>query len=299
MRPLLTVLMMLSIMSCSCQTTNAYRHLHADLTRFINDKDATIGVAVIVDGKDTVAVNRDRTFAMLSVYKFPIALAYADHCRNNGWDFNHIIRITKNDLHPDTYSPMTEKILADSMMVESLEVQAGDILGYMIMQSDNNASDIILNETGGAGYVMEYLRGLGIRGVNVRNTENEMHSDNLLCYTNSATPLAMAGLLDKFDREFNDPLSNEIKRMMETVMTGSGRLAGPIMPTNAVIGHKTGTGFTLPGGRLMAVNDVGYVHLPNGHRYTIAVFVENSGYGMERTEALIADISRIVFSSIR
>lgn len=48
----------------------------------------------------------------------------------------------------------------------------------------------------------------------------------------------------------------------------------------------------------MAVNDAGYVHLPDGRRYTIAVFIENSAYDMPSTEALIAQISRIVLNHL-
>lgn len=66
------------------------------------------------------------------------------------------------------------------------------------------------------------------------------------------------------------------------------------MDAGGVTGHKTGTGFELPDGRLMAVNDAGYVHLPDGRRYSIAVFIDNSGYDLEASEALIAEISRIV-----
>ncbi len=74
------------------------------------------------------------------------------------------------------------------------------------------------------------------------------------------------------------------------------RLAKPL--ANAVIGHKTGTGFTLPTGRLMAINDVDYVHLSNGYRYTIAVFIEDTGYDMPQAEELLAQISEIVVSNL-
>lgn len=85
---------------------------------------------------------------------------------------------------------------------------------------------------------------------------------------------------------------------METCATGVNRLAKPLTGTGAIIGHKTGTGFTLPDGRLMAINDVGYVHLPNGRSYSIAVFIENSGYDMQQTEEIIAQISEIVYKYI-
>jgi len=282
---------------CGCSSGNKFADLQKSLDEFVEGKDANIGVAVIIDGKDTLAVNGDREFPMLSVYKFPIALALADDYRRKSQNFDCQMAIMPEDLHPDTYSPMTERIMASSKTAtDTLRMPARDLLQYMLRQSDNNASDIVLKALGGAEAVDDYLDKLDIRGVNVRNSEDEMHVDNSLCYDNSSTPMAMACLIDKFDRELNDSLSSEIKQMLETCGTGTNRLAKPLAKTDAVIGHKTGTGFLLPDGRIMAVNDVGYVHLPGGHRYSIAVFIENSGYSMEQTEAMIAGISEIVSS---
>lgn len=284
---------------CSCSASRNYDDMRSELNDFVNDKDAEIGVAVIIDGKDTVAVNGDRQFPMLSVYKFPISLALADVYRKNGISLDAPVEFGKDDLHPDTYSPMTGKLLAQGELpVDTMTMPACELLAYMLQQSDNNASDIMLREAGGADAVQDYLSGIGIGGVNVRSSENEMHADNSLCYINSATPIAMAELLDRFDRCFTDSVSVEIKRIIESCGTGVDRLAKPLMEVNAVIGHKTGTGFMLPDGRIMAVNDAGYVHLPDGTRYSIAVFVENSRYDMAATEALIAEISSIVLKHI-
>lgn len=281
------------VLVCGCASNTKYSHLQKSLTEYVEDKDANIGIAVIIDGKDTIAVNGDRQFPMLSVYKFPIALALADDYRSNGRSFDCLIPILPEDLHPDTYSPMTEKILASGQpTTDTLKLPARTLLRYMLQLSDNNASDIVLKAIGGACRV-------NFKDINVRNTEDEMHRDNSLCYANSATPLGMGVLMDKFNRECDDSLSDEIKQLMETCATGSDRLAKPLNPTNAVIGHKTGTGFTLPDGRLIAINDAGYVNLLNGHRYSIAVFIENSGYDMAQTEALTAEISKMVFSSVR
>jgi len=171
-------------------------------------------------------------------------------------------------------------------------------MAYALQQSDNNASDILLKMMNGTANVAHSLQRLGAKDINVVSTEYEMHDEPDLCYKNNATPLAMAELIDKFCREFDDPFSREIRQLMETCETGIGRLPKPLQQTNAVIGHKTGTGFILPGGRLMAVNDVGYVKLPNGQSYTIAVFIENSGYDIAATEAIIAEISEMVYTYI-
>lgn len=292
MRKIAIILATIALIS-GCATNTKYAHLQKSLAEFTEDKDANIGIAIIIDGKDTIAVNGNKEFPMLSVYKFPIALALADDYCSTNRTFDYTIPILPEDLHPDTYSPMTEKILASNQLTsDTLKLSTRELLRYMLQQSDNNASDIVLKSIGGANKV-------NFKDINVRNTEDEMHKDNSLCYANSATPLGMALLMDQFDIGRKDSLSNEIKQLMETCATGTNRLAKPLTSINAVLGHKTGTGFMLPDGRLMAINDAGYVHLPNGHRYSIAVFIENSGYDMIQSEALIAEISQIVFSNIR
>lgn len=296
---LLFIAFIAGLLLCSCSASRSYDDMLSELNDFVNGKDAEIGVAVIIDGKDTVAVNGTRQFPMLSVYKFPISLALADVYRKNGISLDTPVEFGMDDLHPDTYSPMTGILLAQyELSVDTLAMPARELLAYMLQQSDNNASDIMLREAGGAGAVQDYLSGIGVGGVNVRSSEDEMHADNRLCYINSATPLAMAELFDRFDRCFTDSVSVEIKQIMESCNTGIDRLAKPLMAVNAVIGHKTGTGFMLPDGRIMAVNDAGYVHLPDCTRYAIAVFIENSRYDMAATEALIAEISSIVLKHI-
>lgn len=288
-----------ALLGCCGTNTGRYEALRNELEEFTSGKDAKIGIAVIIDSRDTVSVNGHRAFPMLSVYKLPIALALAEHYRTQGLAFDNPVEIFKDDLHPDTYSPMTEKLLASSrMMTGGLSMPARELLNYMLQQSDNNASDIILRNAGGIQSVANYLAETGIKDIKVANSESEMHDNTSLCYDNSTTPIAMACLLDYLDSNCNDSLSAEIKNIMETCSTGTARLAKPLAHANAVIGHKTGTGFTLPDGRLMAVNDAGYVHLPDGHRYSIAVFIEDSGYDMADTESIIADISEIVSNSI-
>ena len=74
------------------------------------------------------------------------------------------------------------------------------------------------------------------------------------------------------------------------------RLIADLLPAKAVIGHKTGTGFTTPLGGITALNDCGYVNLPDGRHYSIAVFIADSPYSTQATAKIIADISSIVLS---
>ncbi len=49
----------------------------------------------------------------------------------------------------------------------------------------------------------------------------------------------------------------------------------------------------------MAVNDAGYIYLPDNTGYAIAVFIADSAYDMNETSKIIADISEIVFLSLK
>ncbi len=280
-----------SLICASCSSN----HLESRLMDYIADKDATIGIAVITDKADTIEINGNRRFPMLSVYKFPIAIAFSDYCRDNGISFNDSCTISKQEIEPDTYSPMLQLFGRD----DSLRVSYHDLLTYSLQLSDNNASDILLNKIGGPERVMTSLAHYGLNdAINISSSEAEMHEDNELCYANSSTPLAIATLFDKYSTEANDSLSRQIKRIMEGCLTGGDRLAGPIIRTGATFGHKTGTGFMLPNGRLMAVNDAGYVITNDGQRYAIAVLIENSGYDMAQTAAIIADLSAIITDNL-
>lgn len=86
--------------------------------------------------------------------------------------------------------------------------------------------------------------------------------------------------------------------MMMLCGTGDNRLPAPLAATDAVIAHKTGTGGRNTQGRIVGINDAGYVFLPNGRGYAIAVFIADSAYDMARTEKIIADISKIVYQSL-
>ena len=61
------------------------------------------------------------------------------------------------------------------------------------------------------------------------------------------------------------------------------------------MGHKTGTGDRNAQGRIIGLNDVGFVVLPGGRRYTIAVLVRDSAESDEATARIIADVSEAVY----
>lgn len=294
MRKLLFFIIYLSIISpVSAERNMAIENI---LQEYIKGKDARIGVAVIINGKDTVSVNGNRDFPMMSVVKFPLALTVAHWVDTNGMSLNDTITFSGKALKEDTYSPMLKKYgkSRNAMTIRQL-------LEWSLVESDNNAADILLNCVGGTLGATSIMKQISISDeIVIGASEEDMHRDPYLSYLNRTTPLAMAQLFDRFYcemRNASQPYS-EISSMLEECRTGLDRLAVPLLPTNATIGHKTGTGFPTPEGRISAVNDCGYVNLPNGTRYSIAVFVADSGYDMAATSAIIAEISKIVWKSL-
>lgn len=301
----LVLFIILALITFSCKASqtpieargpDAYRLLQNELTSFVEKKDARIGIAVIINGKDTVSVNGSKDFPMMSVFKFPLALAVAKWVDANEMSISDSIAFGPKALIKDTYSPMLKKY---GMGLHKMSFK--ELLEWALIESDNNAADLLLKRVGGTACATTLLKDVaGELDITIDASELDMHQDPYTSYLNRSTPLAMATLFDRFDTEIKNRSKSfsDIAVMLEQCRTGVERLAAPFMSTNAVVGHKTGTGFPTSEGRISAINDCGYIHLPNGTRYTIAVFVADSAYDMTETSKIIADISGIVFKSL-
>lgn len=289
------IICLVFLLSCTVSVRAQSNALTSQLQQALAGKKAQVGVAVIIDGKDTVTLNNETYYPMYSVFKFHQALAVMDYLARNKQPLETKLHITASDLKPDTYSPLRDKYPGGN-----IDMSIAELLRYTLQQSDNNACDILFNYAGGTKYADKYIRSLGITDFAIGATEEEMHQDPQKSYANRTTPLAAAELLEKFidNRLLPDTLQAFVKQTMIECETGKDRLPQPLANTEAIIGHKTGSGDITPTGRISGMNDIGFVFLPNGHHYTIAVFVKDSDEGPQATTALIAEISRIVYHNI-
>lgn len=178
--------------------------LKRELQREIKSYPATVGVALIVNGRDTLALNNEVQYPMMSVFKFHQALAVADYLQRNQMSFDTPLAVQKADLKENTYSPLRDK----------------------------------------------YPQG-------------------------------------------------GVTKTVTACTTGTARLPYPLQGTEAVLGHKTGTGDRNERGEYIGINDIGFVLLPGGNRYVIAVLVKDSRASYEETEAMIGRVSEIVYKYIK
>ena len=242
--------------------------LETQLKEAIKGKKAEIGIAVIIDGKDTITVNNDIPYPLMSVFKFHQALALADYMGKQRQSLETRLPIKKSDLKPDTYSPLRDKYPQGG-----IEMSIADLLKYTLQQSDNNACDILFDYQGGPDAVNKYIHSQGIRECAIAGTETAMHEDLNLCYENWTTPLAAAELVEIFRKK-------------------------PLLDKKVTVGHKTGTGDLNAKGQQIGCNDIGFVLLPGGRTYSIAVFVKDSEENNQANSKIIADISRIVYEYV-
>ena len=172
MRSFIVFLCFIPVLLFSCRSVS----LETQLKEAIKDKKAEIGIAVIIDEKDTVTVNNDIHYPLMSVFKFHQALALADYMAKRNQSLDTLLRIEKSDLKPDTYSPLRDKYPQGE-----IEMSIADLLRYTLQQSDNNACDILFNYQGGTDAVDKYIHSLGIQDCAIVGTESAMHEYAVGC----------------------------------------------------------------------------------------------------------------------
>lgn len=259
---------------------------------------AQIGVAVIFDNRDTIVVNNRTDYPLMSMFKLHEALAVCHVLDNNGISLDTVFDIDRAGLNPDTWSPMLKDHISGCF-----KLTAGELIDYILIHSDNNASNLLFDRVVTVNRTDSIIRSTGLSDdFLLRYKEAEMQADHQLSYSNRTSPLAYAKLVNRvFTDSILSPSKQEfIKRAMTDCNTGLARLAAPLAGQKGVkFAHRTGSGYINERGEIVAVNDGGYVTLPSGKGYSIAVFVKDYAGEQESAEKAIAEISSAVFSHIK
>ena len=284
MRKLVLFLLILSLL----QPLAKAQQIEAALRNYLADCGADVGVALIVDDKDTITIGEGR-FQLNSVMKLfqAIAIAEASDIKPDS-----MLVMDKECLDADTWSPMRDE--ADGT---ELHLTIEDLLRWSLVYSDNNACDILSEIVMPLEHVDSLLRNKGYSDFAIRWTEKDQHLEPLRANDNWATPLTAARIINDTYRRYEHSthrLQTAVAKFLSQCTTGENRLPRPLKGTNHVIAHKTGTGFSDSDGRPQGINDVGFLSLSNGHFCSIAVFIRSSLHDTKTTESIIGDISAIV-----
>lgn len=265
--------------------------LNVKLNWFINDKNADVGIAIIKNKKEWIIGSRD-SLPMLSVFKYFVALKVLDKLEKEKISLNKEIIISKNMVDKNLYSPMLDEYTSFPF-----NISIANLLVYMISTSDNNACDILIDYVGGIEEIQNFVHSIGFFDVKISETEIEMNKNIEKQYLNKAYPIDIIRAM-KFVREGNI-LSDDSREFLDEIMvntiTGKNKLKAGL-PQNIELAHKTGSSSRTSNGIKIADNDAGYIFLPDGNVYYIAVMIKDSKMSDEENAKLINDVSRMVYT---
>lgn len=252
------------------------------------------GVALIIGSTDTVTVNNENIYPMMSVFKVHQALAVCNAFDRSGQSLDTMMTIRRDALDPETWSPMMKE---HPEPVIRLTVK--DLMRYSLIWSDNNASNFMFSSLVSVPSTDSFIATLLPRSsFRIAYSESEMAADHSRAYSNTTSPLGAAELMDRL---FTDSLVSRekqdfIKEALRECTTGKDRIAAPLAGKEGVcIAHKTGSGYS-ENGVLAAHNDVAYISLPDGSHYTLAVLVKDFRGTEQQASEVIARISAAVYS---
>lgn len=274
----------------------AYTDVIADsISRIASEYPGEIGVAIIINDSDTVTVNDRCVYPMMSVFKVHQALAVCDSFDREGLSLDSVMSFRRDGLDADTWSPMLKE-----HQEPVIRLTVRDLLRYTLIQSDNNASNLMFRELAGVSATDSLIATLISReSFRIAYSEEEMAADHDKAYANRTSPLGAAILMNRL---FTDSLVSRDKQafIMQTLgecATGKDRIAAPLLGKKGVaIAHKTGSGYINEEGELVAHNDVAYIRMPGNVSYTLAVFVKDFKGDAARASEAIARISAAVFA---
>jgi len=262
--------------------------LEKQFAEIAKDARGKVGVAaVVLETGEAALLNADDHYPMQSVYKLPISMAVVDQVRLGRLDLDEKIGVTKDDLvRIGQASPLRDK------NPNGGEFTIRELIRLALVESDGTASDVLMRIAGGPTAVQDYLTQIGIRDMNLVNSEKELGRDWQTQYENWATPQGAIEVLRALQsRRGLSPDSQAflIKLMTESV-PGNKRLRGEL-PAGTMVAHKTGSGGTRDGIN-SATNDIGIITLPDNRHLAVAVFVSDSAANEATREAVIARIGK-------
>lgn len=294
----------LILAASSCRHSAASDPAGLDREALINEIDsllagvpAQVGVAVILDGTDTVTVNNSADYPMMSMFKLQEAIAVCRILGEQGQTIDTVFNIPRSKLHIDTWSPMLKDYTEDTV-----RISARGLMDYLLVHSDNNASNLLFSLVATAPQTDSIIRGTTSDGAfNISYTEAQMQREHDLAYANRTSPLAYAVLVDRLftDSLAPTPMQDFIRDAMSRCNTGTARIQAGLPDKEGVkFAHRTGSGYVNERGEVVAVNDGGHVTLPDGRSYSVAVFVKDYAGPQEDAEAMIARISEAIYRHI-
>jgi beta-lactamase class A len=312
------------VLASSYAQTPAQRTLEAQVRALGQAFNGDIGIAVKdVQTGWTTAYDGNTYFPQQSVSKFWVALTALDKVDQGALSLTRPVTLTKADM------TLFHQPVAAQIGASGYTTNIGTLMTRALQQSDNTCNDAVLWRAGGPEAVRAFLRDKGIVGIRFGPGERLLQSEiagmswkqsyaygggfyaardavplakrraaferYIASPMDGATPLGVVDALARLKRgELLSPASTErLLSIMSNTKTGPQRLKGGLAP-GWRLAHKTGTGQIL-GGVQAGYNDIGVVTAPDGHSYSVAVFIRRTASPLpERMAAMQRTVRSVI-----
>lgn len=257
----------------NCFAINSKAELIKKIDAIEKRSNTVMGItAIYIEKNKVITHNSDKRFFMASTIKLPIALAFLNRVDEKKDSLNRVIKLGLKNAVPGSGT------LHQACERKRTSMSLQQILKYMLTNSDNSASDTILQRVNGPEYVTKRMHTLGLKNISINRSILEMfmdsnHVDHSLLkqprsvyswkkifnsvplknkvlawkrfendIRDTTTPNDMAKLLVKLYKKqaLSESSTNLLIKIMEQCRTGRSRIRG-LLPANVKVAHKTGT----------------------------------------------------------
>lgn len=229
----------------------------------------------------TLAYRADDLFATCSAFKAYVAAQILRKDQLGELKLSDEVYIDPKLFVP-VASPMTEPNLGDWMSLS-------DLCAAAVRQSDNTATNLMLEILGGPPSVTEFARSVGDDRTWMVRWETELNTAYPGDPRDTTSPRGMGtGFLNMLTGDtFDEPHRAQLEEWMRTIVTGDNRIRAGL-PSGWTIADKTGAG------DYASTNDIGLAFGPAGERLVLSVMTRTRSEDAKAPalNALIADVTR-------
>ena len=244
-----------------------------------------LGVAAWrTDSERRVSHRGDERFPLCSTFKAMLAAAVLARSAGEAGLLEQRVRYEKKELV--TYSPRTEKHLADGMTV-------AELCAATLQYSDNSAANFLMKLLGGPQAVTAFARSIGNTVFQLERWETELNSAIPGDVRDTASPASMAHSLQQLllGTSLPAPQRQQLDSWMRGNTTGDQRIRAGV-PAGWQVADKTGSG------AYGSVNDIGVAYPAGGAPLVIAVYYTREQKNADTNQDIITAATRIVAAAL-
>lgn len=226
-------------------------------------------------------INADEIYPAASIIKIPIAIELM-RLIDRSSTTNEPISLTDKRVFDESYRTLGSGYLQRVRAGNSYSLDY--LANIMITNSDNSATNMILNEIGGVDNFNRSMRNYSLKTTAMKNWLPDLEGDN------KTTAREMSEILYNIDNP--SYLNPKYKSVLHEYMgnTRNTHLLKEKLPFDTLILHKTGNIATMLG-------DSGIVYTNSGGKYIVTILVKRpkNDYG---AKLLIQDASLIIYNDL-